>query len=142
MVNRVISYLIQTHGLSIQLDEQISIPREVLLVSSDSSFADDLSTRFSPQGYVMKLFGELIDWKSNKQRTVTLSSTEGELLAISKTGKEMLWWSRLFEMLEFDPDHKITIQCDNQQIIRALTSENLHFTTKLRHVDIHAHWLR
>lgn len=45
-------------------------------------------------------------------------------------------------LIEFDPGHQVAIQCDNQQTIRALTSENPRFSTKLRHVDIHSHWLR
>ena len=147
LVNRVIGYLVSTRTLSIMFDGRIIIPREVipkevLIVSSDSSFADDLQTRYSSQGYAMKLFGGLIDWKANKQKTVTLSSTEAELLAISQTAKETIWWSRLFELIEFDLGNDLTIQCDNRQTIRALISENPRFSTKLRHVDIHSHWLR
>ena len=50
-----------------------------------------------------------------------------------------MWWSRLFDLLEFDLGHQVAIQCDNQQTIRALTSENPRFSTELRHIDIHAH---
>ena len=142
LVTQVIAYLIATQTLCILFEEQVDLSREILLVSSDASFADDTQTRFSSQGYAFKLFGGLIDWKANKQKTVTLSSTEAELLAISQVGKETLWWTRLFDLLEFDPGHKVVIQCDNQQTIRAITSENPRFSTKLRHVDIHAHWLR
>ena len=142
LVNGVIRYLIETRTFSIQFDGRITVPRDVFLVSSDASYADALATRFSSQGYGMKLFGGVMDWKANIQKTVTLSSTEAELLAISQTGKETLWWSRLFSMLEFDPGQQISIQCDNEQTIRALTSENPRFTTKMRHVDIHSHWLR
>ena len=142
LVTRVIEYLVSTRTLSILFDGQINSPRETLLVSSDASFADDIHTRFSSQGYPFKLFGGLIDWKANKQKTVTLSSTEAELLAVSQAGRETLWWNRLFDVLEFDPGHQVAIQCDNQQTVRALTSENPRFSTKMRHVDIHAHWLR
>ena len=132
LVTRVIEYLMSTRTLFILFDGQITMSREILLVSSDASFADNICTRFSSQGYAFKLFGGLIDWKANKQKTVTLSSTEAELLAMSQTGKETLWWNRLFNLLEFDPGHQVAI----------LTSENPRFSTKLRHVDIHAHWLR
>ena len=36
----------------------------------------------------------------------------------------------------------VTIDCDNQQTIRLLTKETPKLNTKLRHVDIHHHWLR
>lgn len=142
LANRVIEYLLHTRTLSILFDGLQPDSSTVFLGSSDASFADNTDTRYSSQGYVFMLYGGPIDWKASKQRTVTLSSTEAELLSISTTAKETLWWQRFFSAIEFDPGHKLTIQCDNQQTIRALTEENPRFTTKLRHVDIHTHWLR
>lgn len=142
LINRVIGYLVSTKKLFIMFDGRITIPREVLIISNDVSYADDLQTRYNFQGYGLKLFGGLIDWKANKQKTVTLSSTEAELLAISQTAKKIIWWSRLLNLIEFDPGNQLTIQCDNRQTIRALASDSPRFSTKLRHVDIHSHWLR
>ncbi len=34
------------------------------------------------------------------------------------------------------------IECDNKQTIRAFIKPRSQLTTKLRHVDIHRHWLR
>ena len=138
----MIEYLIDTRTMSILFNGKVDLSREIWLVSSDASFADDMRTRFSSQGYPFKLFGGLIDRKANKQKTVTLSSTEAELLTVSQAAKETLWWSRLFDLIEFDPGHQVAIECDNQQTIRALTSDNPRFSTKLRHVDIYSHWLR
>jgi hypothetical protein len=39
-------------------------------------------------------------------------------------------------------DEPLTIQCDNKQTLRLLNEESAKLTTKLRHVDIHRHWLR
>ena len=36
----------------------------------------------------------------------------------------------------------MTIGCDNLQTIRLLTKEGQKLDSKLRHVDIHRHWLR
>ena len=36
----------------------------------------------------------------------------------------------------------LTIECDNQQTIRLLVEKAMKLQTKLRHVDIHSHWLR
>ena len=44
--------------------------------------------------------------------------------------------------IEFDPGHDINIDCDNLQTIRLLTKETSQLNTKLRHIDIHNHWLR
>jgi hypothetical protein len=142
LVSRILGYLLATRTYSICFDGQHTDLREIVLASSDASHADDPLTRYSSQGYGFELYGGSIDWKANKQKTVTLSLTEAELLAVSQTARETLWWNRLFESLEFDSGHKIAIQCDNTQTIRALTSESPRFTTKLRHIDIHSHWLR
>jgi hypothetical protein len=34
------------------------------------------------------------------------------------------------------------MMCNNLQTVRLLKEEYPHFTTKLRHIDIHRHWLR
>jgi hypothetical protein len=91
----------------------------------------------------MKLFGGLIGWRANKQDTVTTSTTEAELLALSQAAKESLFVSRLIRDLGVSlDDATIRIQCDNQQTIRLVTSEIASLQTRLRHVDIHNHWLR
>lgn len=77
-----------------------------------------------------------------KQRTVTTSTTEAELLALTEAGKTVQWWMRLFKEIGFDPEHPITIRCDNQQTVDLLRKEDPKHRTKLRHVDIHRHWLR
>src|SRR6266702_8737735 len=57
------------------------------ICASNASFADNSVDRKSSQGYIMKLFGGPIAWRANKQDTVTTSSTEAELLALSQTAK-------------------------------------------------------
>ena len=36
----------------------------------------------------------------------------------------------------------LTIHCDNTQTLRLLKEDSAKLNTKLRHVDIHQHWLR
>ena len=91
----------------------------------------------------MKLFGRLVGWRANKQDTVTTSTTEAELLALSQSAKEALYVSRLITELSVRlDDQRIQIKCDNLQTIRLVTAEIALLQTKLRHVDIHNHWLR
>ena len=90
----------------------------------------------------MKLFGGAIAWRANKQDIVTTLSTEAELLAISQTAKEAIYLSRLMKALKLFLPEALTIECDNKQTIRLLVDESTKLQTKLRHVDIHSHWLR
>jgi hypothetical protein len=91
----------------------------------------------------MKLFGGIIGWRANKQDTVTTSTTEAELLSLAQAAKEGLFISRLIKELGVTLDDKhIKIHCDNQQTIRLVNADLALLNTKLRHVDIHNHWLR
>jgi len=136
--DRVLLYLQRTQGLARQLGGEYD-----LVVASDASFADNTLDRKSSQAYVMKLFGGLIGWRASKQDTVTTSTTEAELLALSQAAKEALYVSRLITELSVRlDDQRIRIQCDNKQTIRLVTAEIALLQTKLRHVDIHNHWLR
>ncbi len=80
--------------------------------------------------------------KANKQDTVTTSNTEAELLVFSQTAKEAIYISRLLRTMRLRLDENLTIQCDNKQTIRLIDEDSVKLNTKLRHVDIHNHWLR
>jgi hypothetical protein len=63
-------------------------------------------------------------------------------LALSQTAKETIYLSRLLRALSLELNEPLTIECDNRQTIRLLVEESMKLQTKLRHVDIHSHWLR
>ena len=52
-----------------------------------------------------------------------------------------MWWDRFLEAIAFQTSFTY-IECDNRQTIRAFTTSEAFFNIKLRHVDIHRHWLR
>lgn len=136
--DRVLLYLYDTRWRALELGGG-----KWLEVASDASFADNTLDRKSSQGYTIKLFGGLIAWKASKQDTVTTSTTEAELLALSQVAKEAIFTSRLLNELGVRlPDSTITIHCDNTQTISLINKEISKLQTKLRHVDIHNHWLR
>ena len=112
------------------------------ICASDASFADNTADRKSSQGYIMTLFGGPIAWRANKQDTVTTSSTEAELLALSQTAKEAIFVSRLFKAMTLKLNEPLIIDCDNTQTLRLIKEDTAKLITKLRHVDIHQHWLR
>ena len=109
--------------------------------ASDVSFADNPDRR-SSEGFIFCLFGGPIEWLARKQRTITISTTEAELLAVSHAARNYYWMKRLFRFIQFDPDHPEVIHCDNKQTVDLLMRERSIFQTKLRHVDIHRLWVR
>ena len=141
--DQTISYLYRTRTLAIEYSAPTpGDGQQIFFCASDAAYADDPETRKSTGGFLYKLFGGPADWHSMKQKTVTTSSTEAELLALSYATKETIWWQRFFKNIGFDPGHELTVHCDNLQTIRLLTKENQKLATKLRHIDIHQHWLR
>ena len=138
VIDRAIGYLYGTKMYAIEYDGRTK-GDEIFLCASDAAFADNQVDRKSSEAYLCKLFGGPIDWRASKQKTVTISTTEAELLAVSEAGKQLFWWKRLFDAIGFDPEHDLSIKCDNQQKIDLLTNEKSRFKTKLRHVH---HWLR
>ena len=88
--DRVLRYLAHTKDYSIIFDPETEDPKTIFLGSSDAFYADDSHTRRSSQGYCFRLFNEMIDWKSFKQKTVITSFIETKLLALSTASKELL----------------------------------------------------
>ncbi|KAJ5290653.1 uncharacterized protein N7443_010906 [Penicillium atrosanguineum] len=137
--DRALSYLYTTRYLAIEYCQNSGL--ESVRLASDASYGDH-EDRKSSAGYICQVYGGPVDWKATKQRTVTTSTTEAELLGLSDAGKHLQWWRRLLGHVGFIPSHIITIQCDNERAIGLLQGDDVVFDTKLRHVDIHHHWLR
>jgi Reverse transcriptase (RNA-dependent DNA polymerase) len=138
-IDRVICYLYTTRFRAIEYGKGSGI--ESIEFASDASYGDNIDRR-SSAGYMCQVYGGPVDWKASKQPTVTTSTTEAELLGLSDAARSLQWWKRFIARIQFTPDHPISIRCDNQQTVDLLTSEQAKIDTKLRHVDIHGHWLR
>lgn len=57
----------------------------------DADWAGDRTTRRSTTGYIFKLFGGAISWRSKLQPTIALSSTEAEYWSTIEAGQEATW---------------------------------------------------
>jgi hypothetical protein len=139
IANRIIAYLNDTKNLVIEFSRNSS---EIFLFASDAAFADDELIKKNSDDYLFKLYNDSIDWRAIKQVTMTTFSIETKLLILSRIAKKTIWWRRFFESIQYDSMKKLHIRCDNRQILRVLKKEMLKLDTKLKHVDIHRHWLR
>ncbi len=139
IANRMIVYLNDIKNFVIEFSEKFS---EIFLFASDAAFADDELFRKSSNDYLFKLYDNSIDWRAIKQITMTTFSIETKLLILSRIAKKTIWWRRFFESIQYDSMKKLHIRCDNRQTLRVLKKEMLKLDTKLKHVDIHRHWLK
>ena len=134
----VLLYLYRYRQLGLQLGEA-----DDFLMAIDAFFADNTLDWKSSQAYMMILFRDIIGWQANKQNTVTTSTTKAELLSLSQGAKEDQYIKCLLDELSIKLDnHRIQIHCDNCQSIHLVTAKIAQLQTKLRHIDIHNHWLR
>ncbi len=139
IANKMIVYLNDIKNFVIKFSKKFS---EIFLCASDVAFADDELIKKSSDEYLFKLYDDSIDWRAIKQVTMTTFSIETKLLILSRIAKKTIWWRRFFESIRFDSMKKLHIRCDNCQILRVLKKEMLKFDIKLKHVDIHKHWLK
>jgi hypothetical protein len=90
-------------------------------------------------GYVLKFVGGLITWASKKQKTISLSSTDVETKAISKGGKESIWFHILLGRIEGKKLDSIPLLCYKNALKKARNPTN-HVNSK--RVEIWHHYIR
>ena len=95
---------------------------------SDSDWAGNIDDRRSTGGYIFLLAGGSISWNSKLQRTVALSTTESEYMALTQATKEAISLRHLCQTLGFDQESMI-IMGDNQSSI-ALAKNPAYHTSR------------
>ncbi|KAG3097372.1 Retrovirus-related Pol polyprotein from transposon TNT 1-94 [Phytophthora idaei] len=137
-LKRVLRYLqaTPTHGLEFSREDSFGV-----CGYSDADWAGDIESRRSTSGYAFMMNGGCISWRSKKQRTVALSSTEAEYMALSEATQEAVWLKVfLCELGEMASDEAIKIYEDNQGSIALAKNPEFHKRTK--HIDIRYHFVR
>lgn len=97
-VKRIFKYLKGTAKLGICYSNRES--ESGLIGFSDADNAGDVETRRSTTGYIFELFGGPVTWASERQRMVTLNTTESEYVAACAAAKEAIWLRSLLNDIE------------------------------------------
>jgi len=79
---------------------------------SDSNFGGDKDTRRSVSGYVLYFMGCPISWMSRGQKSVTLSSTEAEYVALSEATTEIMFVRNLLDFIGIKVKYPIVVNVD------------------------------
>lgn len=106
----------------------------------DANWAGYRSTRRSTTGYLFKLFGGAISWRSKLKPTVALSSTEAEYRSTTEAGQEATSLRRLLQGFGFYTPEPTSLHCDNLGAIQ-LTSKSV-FHARTKHIKIQYHYIR
>ncbi len=91
-VKRVMRYVKGTTKLGIYYSNENS---NELIGYSDADWGGDINDRKSTSGYIFKLNGGAVSWRSKKQSGVALSTAEAEYVALSAAAQEAMWLKQL-----------------------------------------------
>ena len=100
--------------------------------------ADPIKRR-SVTGFFFKLANGIISWQSRSQKTVALSSTEAEYMALSDCSRQAVWISSILQELRMSIG-TVPIAGDNQGSI--FISSNPVQEKRSKHIDIRYHYVR
>jgi len=129
-------YLIGTKNYNITYDGSSGYG---LIACTDSDWASDPSNRRSQTGFFLKLAGGAISWTSRAQKTIALSSTEAEYMALSDCSRQVVWMHTLLGELGYNL-RSIPICGDNQGSI--FIASNPVTEKRSKHIDIRFHYIR
>uniref|UniRef100_A0A803KTW4 GAG-pre-integrase domain-containing protein n=1 Tax=Chenopodium quinoa TaxID=63459 RepID=A0A803KTW4_CHEQI len=94
----------------------------------------------STSGYFTLVGGNLVSWKSKRQKVVAMSSAEAEFRGIAKGITEVLWLRKLLIELGYRLKKSCKLYCDNMAAIRISENPVQHHRTK--HVEIDRHFIK
>ncbi|KAG7547971.1 GAG-pre-integrase domain [Arabidopsis suecica] len=137
MVTRILKYLKGAPGQGIWM----GCNKNTELVGyCDVDYAGDTKDRRSTTGYCTFIGGNLVTWRSKKQKVVSLSSAEAEYRAMRKLTTELMWLKALLKDFGIDTPKPITMHCDNQAAIHIASNSVFHERTK--HIEVDCHKVR
>ncbi|GJZ71788.1 putative RNA-directed DNA polymerase [Tanacetum coccineum] len=118
-VLRIIRYLKGTAGHGVLFKQNGHLETQLY---TDADWAGDKGDRRSTSGYLTLVGGNLVTWRSKKQKVVALSSAEAEFRGIARGITEVLWIRKLLTEIGYPPQEPSKVMSDNKAAIQI--SEN------------------
>jgi hypothetical protein len=156
---RVLRYLKGTMHLGLKFDGNEPLTP---IAFADADYANESETRRSTTGYVIKMCGAAVSWKSKLQPQVALSTTESEYYAAASACQELCWYRELLQEIGFNfkwqsielntdelnvktvqthpKDLPSLIKEDNQACIAI--SKNPEKFNRTKHIEVRYHFVR
>lgn len=133
---RVLRYLKGTASLGIHFSNKLSD----LQGFADADWGSCSEDRRSYSGFVFTMGNGPVSWESKKQRTVALSTTEAEYMALTEATKESIHIARFLNEIGIRKRSPVPILNDNQGAQKLAKNPLFHSRTK--HIDIRHHFIR
>lgn len=107
---------------------------------TDADWAGNPNDRRSTAGYFTMVGGNLVTWRSKKQKVVALSSAEAEFRGIARGLTEILWLRKIMAEIGFPAQKACELMCDNKAAISISENPVQHDRTK--HVEVDRHFIK
>jgi len=137
---RVLRYLKHTADLKLVFP-CTSTTSKPLVGFTDSDFAGDIDGRKSQGGYVFKAYNGPVSWKSYKQKTVSLSTTEAEYVACSEAAREAQWLAKLHMDIVGNLEPPLPIFTDSNGVLKNILAAG-YGKSRNKHIDVKLHLCR
>ena len=110
---RVINFVLEMKTLGLRMVPIFQDGIWKLEALSDSDFANDKDTRYSVYGYIIYFCGIPVAWKSKSMKSVVLSTTEAEYVAVSEVVKEIKFLYQMLRSMEVKVPLPIKVHVDD-----------------------------
>ena len=99
----------------------------------------EMQRHVSVMGFCIFLLGVPICWQSKGQRSVTLSSSKAEYVALSEAAKEVKFVAQVMMSMGIPVKSPIIVRVDNVGAI--FMSKNVTTSPRTKHMDIRYHFV-
>ena len=131
---KVIRFVLSTKDYGLKFELRKDMKKWALKALSDSDFVSDKETRISVFGYIIYFCGIPIAWRSKGMKSVVLSTTEAEYMALSEVVKELKFIVQLLQTMNIEVELPITVHVDSVGAI--WLSNNRTTSDRTKHIDI------
>ncbi|WJZ89883.1 hypothetical protein VitviT2T_009069 [Vitis vinifera] len=107
---------------------------------TDADWAGNITDKKSTAGYFTFVGGNLVTWRSKKQKVVALSSAEAEFRGMVKGICELIWLKKLLAEIGIAPSSEMNLFCDNTAAIAISHNPVQHDRTK--HVEVDRNFIK
>ncbi|XP_044316696.1 secreted RxLR effector protein 161-like [Drosophila rhopaloa] len=112
---------------------------KICMALSTQTERANLTDRRSYSGQAFILAGAAVSWEARKQRTVALSSTESEYLAMSSAAKEAVYLKALLNSLGWTCE---TVKIFNDNQIAQSLVKGFGFHPRRKQIDVRHHFIQ
>ena len=107
---------------------------------SDSGNTGDPVSRRRVNGFILYVLGVTASWKSKAQRSVTLSSSVAEWVALFETVKEVMFETQLQGSMKISVQLPVMVRVENVGAV--FMASNITITSHMKYIDIRYKYIK